>query len=111
MTAITLFVYPTPSNEYLKLSLAHEERAPNIGCLQHISNSGTLNVKKELKQLIDSSVSSPLKYMPFIPTPSGSTRDHGGTAYVGFYICRDIPQAIDLLRLVMSDCGGNMILR
>ena len=100
----TLYAYPTTNNIYLKISLSRGEGEHNIGCLQHVTHPGTLNVKKELKDIIDASSRSPLKYMPFTPS-NDATRSHGGVGYVGYYICDGLPQAIDLLSKAIADSG------
>jgi hypothetical protein len=100
----TIYITRTEGNTYLKIGLSCEQKSDNIGCLQHVVHPGTINVKQTLKDIIEASTRSPLKFMPFT-TNSDSTRSHGGVNYVGYYICDGLPQAIDLLNKAVADSG------
>ena len=103
----TIYIRPTDQNSYLKVSYHTQSGKSNLGILQHRINSGTLNVKEELNKIIEKSTNSPLKYMPFIASQN-PTRDHGGIGYVGYYICENLPQAVELLRIAVEDNGDTL---
>ena len=100
------YIYPTEGGSYLKVcDTPQMQGCRNKGCLQHMVNSGTLNLKEELVFELQRNGVFPLRHPMFRPSMDGRTRDHRGAGYVGWIEFNNVDDGIDYLKKNLDVVG------